>query len=84
MDFEFNLPDDISKLVIQCINKDPSSRPNFKNIVEILEKIYQNNTAFKSEEFNKYKNYLDKEEIIEIIVENNLQIKKIYLVSFKK
>ena len=58
------------------MNNDPSSRPNFKNIVETLEKIYENNISFKSEELDKYKNYLNKEEIVEIIVENNMQIKK--------
>ena len=58
------------------MNNDPSSRPNFKNIVETLEKIYKKNISFKSEELDKYKNYLNKEEIVEIIVENNMQIKK--------
>ena len=75
-DFEFNLPEDITLLIIQYLNNDPSSRPNFKNIVETLEKIYEKNISFKSEELDKYKNYLNKEEIVEIIVENNMQIKK--------
>ena len=54
---------------------EPSLRPDFKNIVEILEKIYQNNIEFKSEEFEQYKNYLNKEEKLEII-ESNKQIKQ--------
>ena len=75
-DFEFNLIEDISSLIVQCLQDDPSKRPNFKNIVETLEKIYENNSPFKSEDFDKYKNYINAEEKPEIIVENNLQIKQ--------
>lgn len=67
----------MTSLIIHCLKNDPSSRPNFKNIVETLEKISQNNSAFKSEELDKNKNYHNKEEIIEIIVEKNLNIKNI-------
>jgi len=74
--FEFNLPEDISSLIIQCLQDDPSSRPNFKNIVETLEKIYANSMILKSEEFKNYKNYLNSEEKNEIIIENNIQIKE--------
>ena len=76
-DLEFNLPEDMTSLIIHCLKNDPSSRPNFKNIVETLEKISQNNSAFKSEELDKNKNYHNKEEIIEIIVEKYLNIKNI-------
>ena len=74
--FEFNLSEDLSSLIIQCLQEDPSSRPDFKNIIKTLEKIYQNNIAFKSEEFEKFKLFLNEEEKIEIIIENNNQIKK--------
>ena len=73
--FDFNLQDDISSLINQCLQDKPSSRPDFKNIVDILEKIYQNNIEFKSEEYEKYKNYLNEEEKFEII-EKNIQIKQ--------
>ena len=74
--FEFNLPEDIAFLILDCIQDRPYSRPNFKNIVETLEKINKENITFKSEEFEKYKYYLNKEEIDEVIIEKDLQIKK--------
>ena len=64
---EFNLPEDVSNLIIQCLNDDPEYRPNFSNIVESLEKIYQDNEVFKSDKFDEYKKYLKEPEKIEII-----------------
>ena len=74
--FEFNLPEDISNLIIQCLEENPESRPDFKNIVETLEKIYENNKAFNSDHFEEYKKYLNEPEKIKIITENNNQIRQ--------
>ena len=74
--FEFNLPEDISSLIIQCIEEDPSSRTDFKSIVGTLLKIYNNNVAYKSDEFEEYKKYIDEPDKIDVIIENNNIIKK--------